>query len=156
MVDLKSEKLPSDGSFQMHKLLEAANERLSKLGKRGKRAKLKRSGNSITLQFNFQGQKNPGCGCSLTKDGIREAEKIASLVTSQLSAGTFSWEWFNSLTGKKIEKQVDNLSGQKMIAEYKTHWFKENKKLKKPHTSWYLRFKHLEKVLEEFDAPLKC
>ncbi|MBE9169095.1 hypothetical protein IQ238_16750 [Pleurocapsales cyanobacterium LEGE 06147] len=62
MTKLASEGLPRDGSFQMHKILSSANKRLDKLGKHGKRAKLKQSGNSISLQFNFKGQQQKGCG----------------------------------------------------------------------------------------------
>jgi integrase len=148
-MKLVSEGLSSDGSFNLHQLLLAANERLETLGKRGKRAKLKRSGSSVTLQFNFNGQKNPGINCTFTKKGIQEAEKIAELVTVQLSANSFTWNWFNGLIGKdtKTEKPKDNPTCNQLIREYKIHWFKENTKLKNPEGSWYLRFKDLENNL---------
>jgi hypothetical protein len=87
MIKLISEGLFTDGSFQLSKVLEQTNDRLGKLGKHGKRAKLKQSKNSIVLQFSFEGkQHQKGINCSFTKGGIIEAEKIAGLVTSQLSA----------------------------------------------------------------------
>jgi len=155
MVKLQSEQLPSDGSFQLHKLLKRANERLGKLGKHGKRAKLKQSGSSITLQFNFHGQKNPGCGCNFTKNGIAEAVKIAELVTSQLSANSFNWDWFNSLIGKEIKKEeLPKHSCRELIANYKIHWKQENRQLKNAEGSWYKRFRHLENVMDGIDTEL--
>lgn len=155
MVKLISEGLPSDGSFQLHKILNAVNKRLGELGKYGKRAKLKQSGDSISLQFSLQGeQKQKGCGCSFSKDGIKEAEKIAGLVTGQLSANTFTWEWFDSLIGKKVDIQEEKKSCKELITEYKTHWFKENKKLKNPTVCWLARFRHIEKVMAQTDSEL--
>jgi len=156
MVKLISEALLSDGSFHLHTVLKEANERLGKLGKHGKRAKLKQSGKSITLQFNYNGQKNPGCGCSFTKKGIIEAVKIAELVTNQLSANSFNWEWFNALIGKEIttELQQQKPTCKQLITEYKAHWLRENKKLKNPESSWYKRFKHIEQVMNSIDTDL--
>ena len=54
MIKLISEGLFTDGSFQLSKVLEQTNDRLGKLGKHGKRAKLKQSKNSIVLQFSFE------------------------------------------------------------------------------------------------------
>jgi integrase len=155
MIELVSEELPNDGGFQLHKLLKATNERLGKLGKHGKRAKLKHSGGSISLQFNFKGQQQRGCGCSFTKDGIKEAEKIAELVTTQLSANNFTWEWFNALIGKKIESEKEQkYICKNLIEEYKGYWFKENKKLKKPDSAWYLRFRYIEIVMSQSEEIL--
>ena len=88
-----SEQLPSDGSFQLHKILDLANERLGKLGKHGKRCKLKHTGNNVVLQFNFHGQVQRSPNCSFTRDGIAEAETIAVMVTNRLVAGQYSDEW---------------------------------------------------------------
>jgi integrase len=155
MVKLISEQLPSDGGFHLHKLLKDANERLGKLGKHGKRAKLKQSGNSITLQFNFHGQKNPGCGCSFTKRGIQDAERIAELVTNQLSANSFTWDWFNALVGKEVKTEKEEKpTCKQLIIEYQTHWLKENKQLKNPLSCWQRRFRHLERVMGNDDTQL--
>jgi integrase len=155
MVKLISEALPSDGSFQLHKVLKEANERLGKLGKHGKRAKLKQSGNSITLQFNFHGQKNPGCGCSFTKRGIQEAERIAEMVTNQLSANSFTWDWFNALVGKEVKtEEQQKRTCKQLITEYKSHWFKESKKLKNPSLLWSARFGHIDAVMNGSDNEL--
>lgn len=132
MTKLISEGLFTDGSFQLSKVLEQTNDRLGKLGKHGKRAKLKQSKNSIVLQFSFEGkQHQKGINCSFTKGGIIEAEKIAGLVTSQLSASSFTWEWFNNLIGKKVNTEETKPTCKQLISQYKTHWFQENKKLKK-------------------------
>ena len=120
----------------MHKYLDEANIRLSKLGKHGKRCKLKRTGSTVSLQFNFGGQKQKGSGCSFSRDGIREAEKIATLVTNQLVASQYSDEWLNSLLGRnKPAEPEKQLTCAEMIAKYKEYWFRENKKLKAPDRS---------------------
>lgn len=147
-----SEQLPSDGSFRIHKYLDEANERLGKLGKHGKRCKLKRSGNCISLQFQFGKQKQKGSGCSFSRDGIREAEKIAAMVTNQLVANQYSDEWLNSLLGRKKPNEAKKkLTCAEMIVEYKTYWFEENKKLKTPNKSWYKRFHYVEEVFSTSD-----
>jgi integrase len=155
MGKLISEALPSDGSFQLHKALKEANERLAKLGKHGKRAKLKQSGNSVTLQFNFHGQKNPGCGCSFTKRGIQDAERIAELVTNQLSANSFTWGWFDALVGKELKTEEEQKrTCKQLITEYKAHWFKESKKLKNPFILWSARFGHIDGLMSASDDEL--
>jgi integrase len=155
MTKLISEGLFTDGSFQLSKVLEQTNDRLGKLGKHGKRAKLKQSKNSIVLQFSFEGkQHQKGINCSFTKGGIIEAEKIAGLVTSQLSASSFTWEWFNNLIGKKVNTEETKSTCKQLISQYKTHWFQENKKLKKPDKGWYQRFKYIEETFLEHDSPL--
>lgn len=154
MAKLISEGLSSDGSFQLQRLFVEANKRLGKLGKHGKRAKLKQSGNSISLQFSFHGQQQKGCGCNFTKKGIAEAEKIAQLVTTQLSANSFSWDWFYCLVGKKIEVEEPKQTCSKIIADYKSYWFKENTHLKNPQGCWYQRFRYAEKIMSERDEEL--
>ncbi|MGK7936519.1 MAG: hypothetical protein AB4206_12090 [Xenococcaceae cyanobacterium] len=152
---LFSEQLPSDGSFQMHKILDAANERLGKLGKHGKRCKLKLTGNTVSLQFNFGGQKQKGSGCSYTKDGIREAEKIAAMVTNQLVAGQYSDKWLNSLLGRsKPNEAKKQLTCAEMITEYKEYWFRENVRLKSPMGAWTRRFRHLDAKLTRKKEPI--
>jgi integrase len=155
-MKLVSEGLKKDGSFQLLIALESANDRLEQLGKRGKRAKLKRSGNSVAVQFSFnKTQQQKGINCNFTFRGISEAEKIAGLITSQLSANTFTWEWFNSLIGKEIESEDSNSKTcHELIAEYKTYWLKENRKLKDPTGFWYRRFHHLEKVMVDLKTEL--
>lgn len=156
MTKLVSEGLPSDGSFQLAKVTQQANDRLNKLGKYGKRAKLKITGDSVVLQFSFEGkQQQKGINCSFTKGGIIEAEKIAGLVTSQLSASSFTWEWFNNLIGKNNTSQEKSKhTCQQLIAEYKTHWLKENKNLKNNVAAWYRRFRHIEKTMMSFNEEL--
>ncbi|MBE9169117.1 hypothetical protein IQ238_16865 [Pleurocapsales cyanobacterium LEGE 06147] len=155
-MDLLSENLPNDGSYHIYRLLEKANERLSQLGKHGKRAKLKQSGNSVALQFNFHGQQQKGCGCSFSNKGIAEAERLAALVTNQLSAESFTWDWYYSLIGKKAVPKDDKQQKtcKQLITEYKSYWFKESKKLKKADTAWYNRFKYVEKVMSQENSSL--
>ncbi|MDJ0692625.1 MAG: hypothetical protein QNJ41_29610 [Xenococcaceae cyanobacterium MO_188.B32] len=153
---LISEQLPYDGSFQMHKILESANERLGKLGKHGKRCKLKLASNKVVLQFSFESkQRQKSNDWSFTRQGISEAEKIATMVTSQLTANQFSMEWLDSLLGKKkTTANKKELTCAEMIAEYKEYWLKENKSLKRPETAWYSRFIHVEKIFSQSNKPL--
>ena len=149
--NLISERLPSDGSFQMHKHLDAANERLNKLGKHGKRCKLKQTGNKVVLQFSFQGrQRQKSNDWSLTKQGIAEAEKIAARVTDWLTANQFSMEWLDALLGKsKPTEAKKQLTCAEMLVEYKKYWFRENKNLKSPNASWYKTYRHIEEELKD-------
>ncbi len=60
----------------------------------------------LLAQFSFKDgngnpQKNVGLGAiPLSPKCIQEAERIAELVTHQLVAGTFTWDWFNAQIGK--------------------------------------------------------
>ena len=153
---LKSEQLPSDGSFQMYKILDQANNRLDKLGKHGKRCKLKRTNDKVVLQFSFEGkQRQKSNDWSFTRQGISEAEKIAARVTDWLTANQFSMEWLDSLLGKsKPSEEKKQLTCAEMITEYKEYWFRENKGLKHPDKSWYTRFHHLEDTFAPIDNPI--
>lgn len=150
MKKLISEQLLHDGGYHLPKMLHDANERLKKDGVYGKTCQLKRSGNSVTIQFHFQKQENKGCGCQYTAKGIERAEQIARLVTSQLIADNFTWDWFYRAIGKK-----DRLASQQpktmkaLLDEYKKHWFKENSNLKNPQGQWYMSYFHLESVAQD-------
>ena len=154
--NLISEQLPKDGSFQMYEILDAANERLGRLGKHGKRCKLKRTGNKVVLQFSFQGkQKQKSSDWSFSKQGIVEAEKIAARVTDWLTANQFSMEWLDSLLGKsKSTEEKKQLTCAEMITEYKEYWFRENKKLKNCEKSWYCRFRYIENIFSQINASI--
>jgi integrase len=157
-MEFVSENLPNDGDYHIYRLLDQANERLGQLGKHSKRAKLKRSGNSVVLQFSFQGkQQQKGCNCSFNKRGIAEAERIAGLVTAQLSASSFNWDWYYGLVGKKsTEEDKPRKTCKHLIAEYRAYWFKENKGLKKADIAWYNRFKYVEKVMSQENDSLSA
>ncbi|MGL5874025.1 MAG: hypothetical protein ACRC2R_16925 [Xenococcaceae cyanobacterium] len=154
MDDFISGQFSTDGSFYLTQTLDEVNMRLKKDGRHGKTCQLKRSGHSITLQFNFQGQKERGCGCKFTAKGIERAEQIAKLVTTQLIADNFSFDWYDRLLkkNKKIEK-IENLSFTKELEEYKKNWFKEKQKIKYPQRQWRLNHHWLEKVAQENDNP---
>jgi integrase len=144
--DLRSEQLPTDGSYLMRRKLNEANERLRKNGKHGKTCTLAAKKDNLSYQFNFGGQKNRGSGYKLNKQGIVDAERIAGIISNQLEANQFSWEWFDGLLGKKVEIEKVKICHE-MITEFKTHWFRENKNLKSPSGSWHRRFKYLDKTL---------
>ena len=160
MKKLVSEQLPNDGKYRIKRLVDEANDRLNQIGKRGKRAKIVAKTTSLSLQFNFKdgkgnSQKNPGLGAiPLSPNGILEAEKIAQLVTAQLVAGTFTWDWFNRTIGKPISEQAKQLTCKEMVEQFKKHYFKQRKDDKSPQQSWYLRARGLEKVLGNLNKPL--
>ncbi len=151
--NLQSEQLPTDGSYLMRRLLDEANEELKKNGKHGKTCTLVAKKDNLSYQFNFGGQKNKGSGCKLNKQGIVDAKRIATIISNQLAANQFSWEWFDGLLGKKV-KTEKVLTCHEMITEFKAHWFRENKSLKNPESSWYKRFNYLDKVLIDSQSSL--
>ena len=159
-MQLISEQIPNDGKYRIKRLVGEANERLDQIGKRGKRAKIVAKPTSLSLQFTFKdgngnSQKNPGLGAiPLSPNGILEAEKIAQLVTGQLVAGTFTWDWFNSLIGKPTSEQTKQLTCKEMVELFKKHFFKQRKDDKCPQQSWYLRARGLEQVLGNLNKPL--
>ncbi|MGL5872109.1 MAG: hypothetical protein ACRC2R_07030 [Xenococcaceae cyanobacterium] len=144
--DLQSEQLPTDGSYRMRQELNKANERLKTKGKHGKTCTITAKKDNLSYQFNFGGQKNRGSGLKLNKQGIVDAERIAGIISAQLEANRFSWEWLDGLLGKKVETEKVKTC-REMIAEFKTHWFRENKSHKNPENSWNKRFRHLDRVL---------
>ncbi|MDJ0570482.1 MAG: hypothetical protein QNJ53_15765 [Pleurocapsa sp. MO_192.B19] len=89
MAKLVSEQRPNDGGYHTKRLVNEANDRLGQIGKHGKRAKIVAKGGSLSLQFSFKdgngkSQKNVGLGgIPSSVEGIKEAEKIAQLVTGR-------------------------------------------------------------------------
>jgi integrase len=150
MTNLISEQLPNDGGFYLHTLMSEINQELDKFGEHGKTCKLKKTGNSITLQFYWQGgQRNKGCKCNFTKQGIEKAAKIARQVTSQLMANSFSFEWYDRLLGKEIKSPIDNRTTREasdLLSEYKAYWYREHSDLKSPDRQWYAAYGHLESI----------
>jgi integrase len=144
--DLQSEQLPTDGSYQIRWLLKEANKELKENGRHGKTCTLVAKIDNLSYQFNFGKQQNRGSGYKLNKQGILDAKRIATIISNQLAANQFSWEWFDGLLGKKVETEKVKTCHE-MITEFKAHWFRENKSLKNPESSWYGRFKYLDKVL---------
>ncbi len=75
---LASEQKPNDGGWHNDRLIREANHRLNQKGKRGKRAKIKRSGKNLALQFSFNGkQHQKGINITVSPKGINEAEGLA-------------------------------------------------------------------------------
>ncbi len=158
-----SEQIPNDGGWHWGRLVDEANERLHKLGKHGKRAKLKRvtkPGQPLAAQFCVPGlgQKNPGLSLNLNRENLIKAEGYCQAITTQLMAGTFSMDWFYSLVGKEhkaSDKQEEKvLTCKEMLEEYKTHYFAERKKQKSPEHNWRVNYLHIEKVLSQYDKPI--
>ena len=160
MKKLVSEQLPNDGGWHIDRLAREANERLNQIGKRGKRAKIVVKKNSLSLQFSFKDghgnpQKNVGIGSIvLSAKGVEEAEGIAQLVTGQLVAGTFTWDWFNSLIGKDTSENTKVLTCKEMVEIYKKHYFKQRKNNKSVTKSWYSSCAYLEKTIGSSDKTL--
>ena len=160
MEKLVSEQLPNDGGYHVKRLVNEANARLKQIGKQGKRATIVAKTSSLTLQFTFHdgsgnSQKNVGLGAiPLSPNGILEAEKIARLVTAQLVAGAFTWDWFNSLIGKHTSERNKQLTCKEMVEQFKEHFFKQRKDNTSPEKSWYLRCSALEDVLSTLNKPL--
>jgi len=105
LQNLPSEQIPHDGGWHWHRLVNEANDRLGKIGKHGKRAKIKvipKPGKPISAQFSLpgQGQKSYGLNLQLDKKNLIRAEEMCSLITSQLVAGTVTEDWFYSVVGK--------------------------------------------------------
>ena len=157
---LVSEQLPNDGGYHVKRLVNEANARLKQIGKQGKRATIVAKKTSLTLQFTFKDgngrpQKNVGLGAiPLSPNGILEAEKIAQLVTSQLAANTFTWDWFNSFIGKPVSEQTKQLTCKEMVEQYKKHFYKQREKAKTPDKLWYMRCQVLEDTAKEVDKPM--
>ena len=151
---LISEQLPNDGGWHWSRLVNEANDRLNKIGKHGKRAKIKvipKPGKPISTQFSLPGvgQKSYGLNLSLDQKNLIEAEEICTLITSQLVAGTYTQEWLDSLLGKQklpTEKEKSLTCG-KLIEQYKSHYFKQRKAYKNPRQSWKIYHSHAEKIL---------
>lgn len=150
--NLPSEQIPNDGGWYWDRLIDEANERLKKIGKRGKRATIKKvkPGKPMSVQFSLNGkQVNPGIDLSMTRSNLIEAEKICSLITGQLVADTFTMDWFYSLVGKseKVNQPEKPLTCGEMLEQYKTHYFKQRKSNKSPEGTWGNSYRHTEKAL---------
>lgn len=160
MNKLVSEQLPNDGSYHIDRLVKEANNRLKQTGRQGKRATIVTKKTSLTLQFtlhdgNGNSQKNVGLGAiPVSAKGIEKAEEIATLVTGQLLAGTFTWDWFYQLIGKDTSEKSKQLTCKEMLEQFKKHYFKQRKNNKYPEKSWYERCRRLEEVISELNKPL--
>jgi integrase len=160
MGNLISEQYPNDGAWHRKRLVDEANARLSQIGRKGKRAKIVLKKTSLSLQFSFKdggssSQKNPGLGGLLSSyKGIQEAERIAELVTGQLVAGTFTWDWYNSLIGKDTTKAARVLTCKEMLDEYKKHYFRQRKDNKAVEVSWYAECRQIGEIFANSDKPL--
>jgi integrase len=86
--------------------------------------------------------------------GIQEAENIASMVTSQLAANSFTWDWFNRMIGKDTSEKAKVLTGKEMLEEYKKHYFKQRRDNKNVDGSWYGDYRYIEPALTDLDKPL--
>ena len=157
LQNLPSEQIPNDGGWHWHELIEAANDRLGKIGKHGKRAKVKvvpKPGKPISAQFSLpgKGQQNPGLNLPLNRNNLIKAEEICALITGQLVAGTFSQEWLDSLLGKnkKPAKEKKGLTCEEMLKQYKTHYFKQRKDNKTSDNTWRNDYRHTEETLFKY------
>ena len=90
----------------------------------------------------------------MSPNGILEAEKIAQMVTNQLVAGQFTWDWFYALIGKDTSEAVKELTCREMVEEYKKHYFKQRTGNKHPESDWYKGYRRLERILGELDKPI--
>ena len=160
MKNLISKQHTNDGGYHIKSLVDEANGRLKQTGKQGKRATIVAKKSSLSLQFTFRDgngrpQKNVGLGgIPLSPNGILDAEKIAQMVTNQLVANQFTWDWFNSLIGKPTSEQVKQLTCREMVEEYKKHFFKQRTGNRSPENDWYVSSRYLEKALSELDKPI--
>ena len=140
--------------------MNEANGRLKQIGKQGKRATIVAKKSSLSLQFTFKdgngnSQKNPGLGAiSVSASGIREAEKIAQMVTNQLTANSFTWEWYNKIIGKDTSEQAKQLTCKEMVEQYKKHYFKQRQDNKTPQNTWYISCRNIESILGSLNKPL--
>ncbi len=78
LKNLPSEQLPNDDGWHWDRLVNEANERLGKIGKHGKRAKIKvtpKPGKPISAQFSLPGigQKSYGLNLQLNKKNLIKA-----------------------------------------------------------------------------------
>ena len=160
LENLPSEQLPNDGGWHWDRLVTEANERLHKIGRHGKRAKIKISspikpGKAISAQFKVPGdkQRSYGLNLSLNKNNLVKAEELCSLITGQLVANTFTLDWFYSLIGKieKVSKKPEKpLTCKEMLEEYKTHYFKQGKDNKDTDNNWIKYYRHIEKTFLKY------
>ena len=78
LKNLPSEQIPNDGGWHWNRLIQEANDRLGKIGKHGKRAKIKvipRPGKPISAQFSLnRQQKQYGLDLSLNRNNLVKAE----------------------------------------------------------------------------------
>ncbi len=139
-------------------MIDEANERLGKIGKHGKRAKIKvtpKPGKPISAQFSLPGigQKSYGLNLQLNKNNLIKAKELCGLITGQLVAGRFTMDWFYSLVGKveKVTKPEKPLTCGEMLEEYKKYYFKQRKNNKSPNGSWVNYYKHIEKTFLKYE-----
>ena len=158
-----SEQIPNDGGWHWDRLVTETNERLHKLGKHGKRAKIKpvrKPGKPLIAQFSVagQGQKNIGLGLNLSKENLIKAEEYCTHITYRLMDGTFTMDWIYALIGKEHKtsnKQKEKvLTCKEMLEQYKVHYLKERKDEKSPKGSWITSYRHIEKVLIKHEKPI--
>lgn len=150
---MTSEQKPTDGSYYIPHLVKEANDRLTQYGTHGKRAAIKIVGRSLALQFNLKGKQYArGCGCPANKQGVSNAERLAMMVTNQLVANQFSWDWFDALLGRSPDERKQTAKEQ--LEKFKVNWYKDNEDLKFPDASWRLGYQHLEKVLAKVDEQI--
>lgn len=160
MTKLVSEQLPNDGAYHIKRLVNEANGRLKQIGKQGKRATIVAKKTSLSLQFTFKDgngrpQKNVGLGgIPVSAKGVEEAEKIAQMVTNQLTANQFTWGWFNNLIGKPTSEQTKQLTCKEMVEQYKEYYFKQRKDNKVPKVSWYQNCSNIETTFNNIDKPI--
>ena len=160
MNKLVSEQIPNDGGYHIKRLVDKANGRLKQIGRQGKRATIVAKKTSLTLQFTFKdgngrSQKNVGLGAiPLSANGILEAERFAQMVTNQLTANQFTWDWFYSLIDKDTSEQNKQLTCKEMIEQFKKHYFKQRSNNKYPEKSWYECCRRLEKAILKSNKPL--
>ncbi|MDJ0687694.1 MAG: hypothetical protein QNJ41_04215 [Xenococcaceae cyanobacterium MO_188.B32] len=152
MKSFPSEQIPNDGSYQLPRLIDEANERLKQIGKHGKRAIIKvapKPNKPISAQFSLHGkQTQRGLNLSLNRANLTKAEEICTLITSQLVANTYTDDWLDSLLGKeKPIEQEKMLTCGEMLEIYKKHYFKQRKKNKAPKSTWLTNYRHIEKVM---------
>ncbi len=158
LKNLPSEQLPNDGGWHWDRLISEANERLGKIGKHGKRAKIKvtpKPGKPISAQFSLPGigQKSYGLNLQLNKNNLIKAEELCGLITGQLVAGRFTMDWFYSLVGKveKVTKVEKPLTCKEMLKEYKDYFFEQRKNNKSPSKSWANYYNHIEKTFLKYE-----
>ena len=160
---LVSEQIPNDGGWHWDKLVKEVNDRLGKIGKHGKRAKIKvipKPGKPISVQFSLpgKGQNSYGLDLPLNRNNLIKAEEYCQLITSQLLAGTFTEDWFYSLLGKDqktSQKQQEKiLTCREMLEQYKAHYFRQRKNNKHPSSTWVNSYRHIENILIQYDKPI--
>ena len=151
---LESEQIPNDGGWHWDRLVSEANDRLGKIGKHGKRAKIKvipKPGKPISVQFSLpgKGQNSYGLDLPLSRNNLVEAEEYCQLITTQLVAGTFTEDWFYSLIGKdkKVSEEEKPLTCGEMLEQYKAHYFKQRKNDKTPNNCWNTSYRYIEQAL---------